>query len=129
MSQTATRTWMTGRSTKKLAIPEGLWLRCPGCAQLIYRKQMEANLHVCPECGHHYRIGAVERVRQLSDPDSFESMFTDLHPTDPLAFTDLKSYPSRLAAEQAKKEEEELKQKEAEQQDTEEESRAEEERR
>jgi acetyl-CoA carboxylase carboxyl transferase subunit beta len=45
---------------------------------MIYRKQMEANLHVCPECDHHYRIGAMERIRQLVDPDSFEPMFTGL---------------------------------------------------
>src|SRR5690606_8656687 len=72
------------------------------CGQMIFRKQMEANLHVCPECNHHFRIGAVERVQQLSDPDSFQPMFTNLAPSDPLAFTDLKSYEDRLLAEQIK---------------------------
>lgn len=102
MTQVATRSWTEVRGTRRLTIPEGLWLRCPGCGQLIYRKQMEANLHVCPECSHHYRIGAAERVKQLSDPGSFEPMFTTLAPTDPLSFTDMKAYPDRLRSEQAK---------------------------
>lgn len=69
---------------------------------MIYRKQMEANMHVCPECSHHYRIGAKERVRQLCDTGSFEAMFTGLSSTDPLKFTDMKGYPERLKAEQKK---------------------------
>jgi len=69
---------------------------------MIYRKQMEANLHVCPECNHHFRIGAAERVKQLTDPGSFQPMFTGLVPTDPLQFRDLKSYSERLLAEQVK---------------------------
>ncbi len=90
------------RPARKSSIPEGLWLRCPGCGQMIYRKQMEANLHVCPECSHHYRIGAVERVKQLADPGSFEPMFTTLSPKDPLKFNDLKGYAERLKSEQKK---------------------------
>jgi acetyl-CoA carboxylase carboxyl transferase subunit beta len=96
------RTWTEMKAARKSAIPEGLWLRCPGCGQMIYRKQMEANQHVCPECTHHFRIGAQERVRQLADPGSFEAMFAGLMPTDPLKFRDLKSYPDRLLAEQVK---------------------------
>jgi acetyl-CoA carboxylase carboxyl transferase subunit beta len=69
---------------------------------MIYRKQMEANLHVCPECGHHFRVGAVERVKQLADPGSFQAMFRGLAPTDPLQFKDMKSYRERLVAEQSK---------------------------
>ncbi|HYE01641.1 MAG TPA: acetyl-CoA carboxylase, carboxyltransferase subunit beta [Phycisphaerales bacterium] len=94
------RTWTEVKPQRRSAIPEGLWLRCPGCEQMIYRKQMEASLHVCPECGHHFRIGAAERVRQLCDPGSFEAMFTTLMPVDPLKFVDLKPYPDRLLAEQ-----------------------------
>jgi len=69
---------------------------------MIYRRQMEANLHVCPECQHHFRISARQRVRQLVDPGSFEPMFEGLSPTDPLSFRDLKSYEDRLIAEQRK---------------------------
>lgn len=100
MTQTATG-WPE-ITTRKTSVPEGLWLRCPGCGAMIYRKQMEANLHCCPECGHHYRIGAAERVRQLADTGTFEPMFTGLSPTDPLKFRDLKSYKDRLLAEQIK---------------------------
>ncbi len=95
------KTW-TDVSSRKTSVPEGLWLRCPGCEGMIYRKQMEANLHCCPDCQHHFRIGAHERVRQIADHGSFEAMFTNLSPTDPLKFKDLKSYKDRLAAEQAK---------------------------
>jgi acetyl-CoA carboxylase carboxyl transferase subunit beta len=102
MTQAATKTWTELKPQRKAAIPEGLWLRCPGCGQMIYRKQMEANLHVCPECQHHFRIGAAERVRQLTDPGSFEPMFTNLAPVDPLRFRDLKGYRDRLHAEQVK---------------------------
>jgi acetyl-CoA carboxylase carboxyl transferase subunit beta len=102
MTRAASRTWSEVRPQKRSAIPEGLWLRCAGCSRMIYRRQMEANLHVCPECGHHFRIGAVERIRQLSDPGSFQPMFQGLEPTDPLRFRDLKSYDERLRLEQEK---------------------------
>lgn len=69
---------------------------------MIYRRQMEANLHICPECEHHFRIGARDRVKQLADPGTFVPMFTDLEAQDPLKFKDLKAYPDRLAAEQKK---------------------------
>lgn len=105
MSPTATRTWTDMKQTEtqtRRSIPEGLWLRCPSCAQMIYRRQMESNQHVCPDCEHHFRIGAKERIRQLADPDTFVPMFTELRAKDPLSFTDLKSYPDRIRAEQVK---------------------------
>jgi len=102
MTQVAARTWTEVRQARKSPIPEGLWLRCPSCGQMIYRKQMEANLHVCPECQHHFRIGAVERVKQLADTGTFQPMFTRLMPGDPLGFRDLKTYADRLLAEQVK---------------------------
>ncbi len=102
MTRTQSRSWTDVRPARRAEIPEGLWLRCPECAQMIYRRQMEANLHVCPECGHHYRISAEERVRQLADPGSFTRMFDTIEPTDPLKFRDLKAYPDRLRAEQLK---------------------------
>jgi len=102
MTKVAARTWSEVLPARKSAIPEGLWLRCPSCAKMIYRRHLEANLHVCPECSHHYRIGARERVSQLADPDSFQPMFTGLIPGDPLKFKDLKAYPDRVLAEQVK---------------------------
>jgi len=89
-------------STRKASIPEGLWLRCPGCEKMIFRKQMESNLHVCPQCEHHFRIGARERVRQLMDDGAFEPMFTELRCADPLSFVDRKPYPERIAAERSR---------------------------
>ncbi|RMH23742.1 MAG: acetyl-CoA carboxylase carboxyltransferase subunit beta [Planctomycetota bacterium] len=89
-------------AARKSSIPEGLWLRCPGCEKMIFRKAMEANLHVCPECGHHFRISAVERVAQLCDARSFEPRKWKLEGADPLGFVDLKAYPDRLRAEQQK---------------------------
>ncbi|QOI99256.1 MAG: acetyl-CoA carboxylase carboxyltransferase subunit beta [Phycisphaeraceae bacterium] len=102
MTQTQARTWTDIRPARKAVIPEGLWLRCPGCQKMIYRRHLEANLNVCPECQHHYRISASERVKQLADPGSFVEMFAGLMPTDPLKFRDLKSYKDRLLAEQLK---------------------------
>ncbi len=96
------RSWSDAASARKASVPEGLWLRCPSCSQMIYRKQMEANLHVCQECGHHFRIGAPERIAQLADTGTFQAMFTDLAPGDPLQFKDLKGYKERLVAEQIK---------------------------
>lgn len=90
------------RSAKKSVIPEGLWLRCPGCDKMLFRKAMEANLHVCPECDQHFRISANERIRQLCDPKSFEPRRWKLEGADPLGFVDLKPYPERLAQEQQK---------------------------
>jgi acetyl-CoA carboxylase carboxyl transferase subunit beta len=95
------RTWAQVMD-RKSEIPEGLWLRCSECEKMLYRRNLEANLHVCPECGHHHRISASQRVAQLADDGSFSEMFTNLWPTDPLKFKDLKGYPDRLVAEQAK---------------------------
>ena len=105
MTKIAGRTWTevkTQTTPRKAAIPEGLWLRCPDCGGMVYRKQMENNLHCCPECNHHFRIGAVERICQLTDADTFEPMFTGLRPTDPLKFRDVKTYRERITAEQIK---------------------------
>jgi len=71
---------------KKRDVPDGLWMRCGGCEQMIYRKVVAENLEVCPECGYHFRIGAPQRVEQLTDPDSFEELFGDVLPDDPLGF-------------------------------------------
>lgn len=98
----APKTWTEVKPARKSVIPEGLWLRCPACVAMIYRKQLERNLHCCPDCQHHFRIGGSERVRQLTDPGTFEPMFTGLVPNDPLKFKDMKAYPDRVRAEQAK---------------------------
>ncbi len=87
---------------KSEGIPEGLWLRCPECGDMLFRKVVEESLHVCPHCQYHFRIGARLRIEQLVDPGTFEEMFNDILPTDPLGFVDRKAYTDRLESEQAK---------------------------
>ena len=81
-------------------IPEGLWLRCPECGDMLFRKVVEEALHVCPGCQHHFRVSARTRIAQLVDQGSFEEMFADVEPTDPLKFADKKAYKDRLKDEQ-----------------------------
>jgi acetyl-CoA carboxylase carboxyl transferase subunit beta len=87
---------------QKEGIPEGLWMRCPECEDMLFRKVVEEALHVCPKCQYHFRISAWQRIEQLVDPGSFEEMFTDIEPADPLKFVDKKAYKDRLKQEQAK---------------------------
>ncbi len=79
-------------------VPEGLWVKCPGCAQIIYNKDLAANLSVCPKCAHHFRLTAAERLRALLDEGEYEEHFPNLVSTDPLKFTDTKPYADRLRA-------------------------------
>ena len=79
---------------------EGLWIKCDACEQVIFRADLEANLMVCPNCGYHFRMGARERVEMLLEP-GFELVDLELRSTDPLDFTDLKPYKSRLSKAQA----------------------------
>ncbi len=91
------------RIRKKREVPDGLWMRCGGCESMLYRKVVTESLEVCPKCGFHFRVGANHRVRQLVDTDSFEELFGDIAPADPLEFRWAgKSYADRLRAEQAK---------------------------
>jgi acetyl-CoA carboxylase carboxyl transferase subunit beta len=81
---------------KPSRVPEGLWVKCPGCAQIIYNKDLETNLNVCPKCAHHFRISATERLRALFDDGDWVEHFPNLTSTDPLQFTDTKPYRDRL---------------------------------
>jgi len=81
---------------KKRDVPEGLWRRCPGCEDMVFARTIEQNLEVCPQCNKHFRIGARQRIDQLSDEGSFEEILADLNPSDPLKFHDSKTYKSRL---------------------------------
>jgi acetyl-CoA carboxylase carboxyl transferase subunit beta len=75
---------------------EGLWQKCEACGQIIWRKAIEDNLQVCPKCGHHVRIGAIERLQQLFDDGKYEEHNAGLLSSDPLKFVDSKPYPQRL---------------------------------
>jgi len=90
------------RMQQNEGIPEGLWMRCPECEDMLFRKVVEEAQHVCPKCQYHFRISARQRIEQLVDPGSFEEMFTDIEPADPLKFVDKKAYKDRLKQEQAK---------------------------
>src|SRR6185503_12745835 len=78
-------------------VPEGLWVKCPGCSNIIYNKDLATNLSVCPKCAHHFRVNAADRLRMLFD-DEWTEYDKDLVSTDPLAFTDTKPYKARLKA-------------------------------
>src|ERR1044071_5929279 len=86
---------------KASRVPEGLWVKCPGCAQIIYNKDLATNLNVCPKCAHHFRIGALERLRTLFDDGAWVEPRPVPTSTDPLQVTDTKPYKDRLAASKA----------------------------
>ncbi len=86
----------------KLAIPEGLWIKCPSCSEIIYKKELERNLEVCPKCNYHFRINADRRINITFDEGSFKSLFEDITPQDLLDFTDTKKYRDRLKEDSKK---------------------------
>src|SRR6476646_9647472 len=84
----------------KRGVPEGLWIRCPGCKASIYRKEAEKLLNVCPQCEYHFYVSAQQRIEQVLDEGTFEEWDGHLRPADPLTFADQKPYAERLIAEQ-----------------------------
>lgn len=80
--------------------PDNLWHKCKGCGQMVFAKEMEDNLHVCPNCGHHERIGPAERFAQLFD-DDYDLLAAPRVPEDPLKFRDQKKYTDRIKAARA----------------------------
>ena len=83
-------------SGEKSVRTEGLWVKCEGCRQIIWKKDLEDNLNVCPKCDKHFRIDARTRLAQLLDDNQYEVFDGDIASTDPLKFVDLKPYSSRL---------------------------------
>ncbi|OUN01479.1 MAG: acetyl-CoA carboxylase subunit beta [Firmicutes bacterium ZCTH02-B6] len=80
-------------------VPDGLWVKCPGCQNILYQRELARNLQVCARCGHHFHVGAVERLSQLLDSlDTFEEWDTDLRTVNPLGFP---GYEEKLARMQA----------------------------
>ncbi|MBS0210942.1 MAG: acetyl-CoA carboxylase carboxyltransferase subunit beta [Planctomycetes bacterium] len=84
----------------KRGVPEGLWKRCPGCGETIFRKEAEKRFNVCPQCDYHWYISAKDRTAQLLDDGTFEEWDAEVMPLDPLGFVDKKPYAQRLQAEQ-----------------------------
>lgn len=79
-------------------IPEGLWIRCNNCKEIVYSKELARNLHVCPKCNYHFRISAKSRLELLFDDGTYSEFATGVHSTDPLQFKDSKRYKDRLKA-------------------------------
>jgi acetyl-CoA carboxylase carboxyl transferase subunit beta len=83
--------------SERSVVPEGLWTRCDGCREIIYSKELEKNLRICPKCGHHFRIDLAERLDLLLDADAERrELFDSIRPADPLRFVDSKPYAERL---------------------------------
>jgi acetyl-CoA carboxylase carboxyl transferase subunit beta len=84
------------KTDKKVKIPEGLWVKCDSCKEIIYKKEIDRNLKICPKCNYHFRISARERINLLVDEGSFVEMDAGLSSGDPLGFKDKISYKERL---------------------------------
>ncbi len=88
---------IAAKKVKESRVPEGLWVKCPGCAQVIYNKDLATSLSVCPKCTYHFRLTAAERLRMLFD-GGWTEHDPNLVSTDPLQFTDTKPYKARIKA-------------------------------
>ncbi|MBA2305175.1 MAG: acetyl-CoA carboxylase carboxyltransferase subunit beta [Acidobacteria bacterium] len=80
----------------KSRVPEGLWVKCPSCSEIIYNKDLVASQHVCTKCAHHFRLSATERLKTVFDGE-WQAYDTGLTSIDPLSFTDTRPYSQRLA--------------------------------
>ena len=90
----------TEKRTK--SVPEGVWIKCQSCDAQLYRNELERNLHVCPKCNFHMRIGARKRLEAFLDPESQQELSATLEPEDPLKFRDSKKYRDRIVQAQKK---------------------------
>jgi acetyl-CoA carboxylase carboxyl transferase subunit beta len=84
------------QTERRLKMPEGLWVKCEACKEIIYKKEVLRNVNVCPKCNYHFRISARERLEMLLDGGQYEEFDADIAPVDPLAFKDTKPYGKRL---------------------------------
>ena len=84
------------RERRASKVPEGLWVKCENCRQILYNKELARNFKICPKCGHHFRLSAPERLRMLFDDERYTELETELRSTDPLRFRDTKRYRDRL---------------------------------
>ena len=81
---------------KRIQVPEGLWVKCNSCKEIIYKKEVLRNANVCPKCNYHFRISARERLASLFDDERYQEIDTDIYSIDPLKFKDVKAYKDRL---------------------------------
>jgi len=85
---------------KRKTMPDGVWLKCPGCGQPSYTKEVDNSQSTCPKCGYHMTLSARKRIELLADAESFVEMDADLLSADPLQFKGVKTYKDKLAADQ-----------------------------
>ncbi len=103
MAQEVKSKWNGFSLKPRKEMPDGLWMRCPGCEHMLYRESVEKNLNICPECDHHFRIGAATRIQYLVDEDSFQQFLGDLTTSDPLGFKFRgTTYKQRVKADEKK---------------------------
>ena len=81
---------------RRIKTPEGVWIKCAACLEIIYKPEVERNLNVCPKCNYHFRIPALERIRSIVDEGTFQEFGEDIESVDMLSFTDTKKYTDRL---------------------------------
>lgn len=89
----------SAETRRRRGVPEGLWVRCPGCQAMIFRKEAKRRLGTCPECNYHWPLSAPERIEQTLDEGTFEEWDANLATADPLNFFDRKSYKDRIKSE------------------------------
>src|SRR4051812_37985481 len=89
-----------GRDPKK--IPDGLWVKCPGCSKTVFKRLVEERLDTCPECNHHFPMPSARRVQVLVDAGSWQEWDAGMTSADPLGFVDTKPYVERIAQSQSK---------------------------
>lgn len=83
--------------TQKKDVPDGTWIKCPECNEMMHKMQWESNMYLCTKCSHHFRIGSEEYFKILLDADSFKEMDRKIRSVDPLEFEDTKPYKTRLS--------------------------------
>jgi acetyl-CoA carboxylase carboxyl transferase subunit beta len=89
------------RERKQSKVPEGLWVKCENCREILYNKELARNFKICPKCEYHFRLSAPERLRMLFDDGKYEELDGDLRSADPLKFRDAKRYRDRLKQSEA----------------------------
>jgi len=87
---------------RKREMPDGLWVKCPSCSEIVFKQELETNYQMCPKCGHHFQMSRRERINMLLETDTFEEWAENLISVDTLGFTGTASYPSKLAENKKK---------------------------
>ena len=90
------------QTDRRLKMPEGLWVKCDACKEMVYKKEILRNINVCPKCNYHFRISPRERLEMLLDDGRYEEFDVDIAPVDALGFKDVKPYSKRLTDYQAR---------------------------